>query len=576
MCTQPKKILNPTKVYKPANTKLYLHVPCCNCPDCRARYSSEWSTRIAKDIQDNITGRGVSIFGTLTYNNDWLPKFFYKDKDFAETGKLSSFDCFRHDDIKYWIHNIRRFFERRGLSKCVRVVVTCEYGHGESYVRLKRNGKRERRQGTWRPHYHFILHFNSDAVSLLDNGYKEGIFDFRNFDENGNAIPLDRPISLHQVVTHLNRPAFVRDNSVPAPFDENGVINSGFEQPWKEFIEQFWPFGFVRWSRSRAKGGPGIFVESSFAAEYCSKYINKDLNFYSTPKVKAYLFDDQGNIINERKKFAAHVLPKHWQSNGTGIGLVDLVLQDPDKALESGLDSYAHGLRSDLKNTKQRVPVPQYIVKKVFYDYEDGRFVLNDLGKQVKSRGFDRKVQKLCDTLSQYFDEQSLLTNIHNVDYALEQVGKHYKLSIFVDNLNELLKGRSILELALYAIAFRGKLAYNQDCLDFVDSLAESADLYLATKDSYINGLFDDVQIYNDVGYFINLRDYYPEEFHQLLTYDYCFRFRNFNKILENIDEVNNIIADCRQRAFDRHRDETQVFKHSDLNSNILYEYDFA
>lgn len=65
MCTRPITI---TKTYPLIGTKSYT-VPCGKCPDCRAKYQSEFAALSLLEAQD----AGTLSFYTFTYNDDSLP-----------------------------------------------------------------------------------------------------------------------------------------------------------------------------------------------------------------------------------------------------------------------------------------------------------------------------------------------------------------------------------------------------------------------------------------------------------------------------------------------------------------------
>ena len=59
-CYHPQKIVQDERI---------VYVPCGKCDGCLLHSANEWSQRVGNEIEGSLT----SIFGTLTYNNHYLP-----------------------------------------------------------------------------------------------------------------------------------------------------------------------------------------------------------------------------------------------------------------------------------------------------------------------------------------------------------------------------------------------------------------------------------------------------------------------------------------------------------------------
>lgn len=233
------------------------------------------------------------------------------------------------------------------------------------------------------------------------------------------------------------------------------------ERELKSLIERLWKYGFVRWSKPE---DGGIFVDSEFAARYVTKYVIKDIEFFSQPQVNAYLYDVDGNLIKDRWERFKPFAPHHWQSKSFGLSLTKYC--EDDSVFEDGLP---FNFIQDIKQGKDKVwRVPSYIERKLLYKDEpyfyhglddDGEpndmwfvhhsLVLNERGKRVKGQkfGFDYKLEKLV---------------IHNSDLCKVEnyrkySGPNYR-SDYLNSLLDLLQGKSWRYFSAWQLAFRGTL----------------------------------------------------------------------------------------------------------------------
>lgn len=172
-CLEPKRIINPY-------THEVVYAPCRKCAACLNAKGSHWSYR----VQQECKYHRYSLFGTLTYDNDHIP-YYYVDKDFnaytssfevdkgvynvLENVEPYSADIRLNHDIynrkfiipTFNIKDVQKFFKRlrskiayffkikniKNESQKIRYYLCAEYG-----------GK------TLRPHYHFILWYDSPTI----------------------------------------------------------------------------------------------------------------------------------------------------------------------------------------------------------------------------------------------------------------------------------------------------------------------------------------------------------------------------------------------------------------------------
>ena len=168
-CLNPKKIVNPY-------TGQLQYVPCGHCQKCAANAQLHWVERLRLESRC----WKYTMFGTLTYNDDCIPKMHYDGYTFTfldtkrcnpdlggymyykSDGCKTNFDeaylrdCLetRHGDINVLnVYDVQLFFKR------LRKLIKKEYGETIRIYYCGEYGKEN-----LRPHYHFLCWFNSESV----------------------------------------------------------------------------------------------------------------------------------------------------------------------------------------------------------------------------------------------------------------------------------------------------------------------------------------------------------------------------------------------------------------------------
>lgn len=226
--------------------------------------------------------------------------------------------CFNHYHIKVFLDNVRKYLLRKNVigRGDMSYFVACEYGSDENH--------------THRPHYHVNLSFKHK---------------------------IDYKI-LHDYVRQFWG-------------DVHGIIYPDVSSKDKS----------SKWYRSRYPKESEILARSNRGAgRYISKYVTKDIAFFDNPKVKEFL-NPQLKVDNpaeyklrylEIKRF----LPKHWQSKGYGIALLNIIKNDGKGIdyylrggrwydLESAGYSSSQGVKSDNLDKVPKYKVPFYILDKI-------------------------------------------------------------------------------------------------------------------------------------------------------------------------------------------------------------------
>lgn len=146
-------------------------------------------------------------------------------------------------------------------------------------------------------------------------------------------------------------------------FPPEYIEKSGFScvTHWMDFFQNLWHLGFVRKSKEY---GLWIDPRSDFAARYVSKYCTKEIDWFEQPDVQSFLYD---HGVNQQDRYEAikDFLPRHWQSKGFGIGLVEYCKDDI--VFKDGID---FNFLSDRNLGKKKLyQVPRYIKRKLLYDF---------------------------------------------------------------------------------------------------------------------------------------------------------------------------------------------------------------
>lgn len=168
MCTSPKKIRTPKKVFNADSDPLYYMVPCNHCAQCVSAKVSAWSLRSYYEWKYCKDNGGVALYITLTYAPNSLP---YCDLPTVD-GDSITVPCFCKRDIQNFLMRLRKYCQRH-YDCDVRYIVTSEYG-GEKH----------------RPHYHGVLFFSKNLYSHVIKGLVRNYwsFGFVNFGKKGGIV----------------------------------------------------------------------------------------------------------------------------------------------------------------------------------------------------------------------------------------------------------------------------------------------------------------------------------------------------------------------------------------------------
>lgn len=498
MCTRTIRITSPEKRYRPLVSRGYIDVPCGKCDECRNCAQQEWFVRLWQEMQTYSNFGGQSVFLTLTYNEQSLPRFSYIDE---ETGEVFNIPCFNKHDKDQFLNSMVQYFKRLGLTR-----KTTDSGLGLKFMVTSEYG--ESPDGTHRPHYHCVLLFPREYVEALN---------FQNVTQ------------------------------------------------WMDFFQKYWPHGFVRKSKKY-----GLFVSpsSDFAARYTSKYCTKDLDWFDQPEVNEFLYDEFGVKNEQRFNAIKDYLPKHWQSQGFGLGLSKYC--EDDIVFKDGIN---FDFLSDRKLGKtKKYPVPRYIKRKLLYDYdkETGKFTLNERGKSYNRDYVSEIIADSVERISKYISVGYLNTLAIPSEFYQQYQERFHDKDIFLGESSlcknfrdHLPEGVSLEDVCLYNKFIKGRVCHLDDFKEckwiykFLDPRkGKLKDICLYFQDiSFYDSMKKDVE-YSDG--FMRDKKFCPE---MLFFLDDLPVFKKIDLFLQRIEFLKDYISVRRNKIYREDLKRRKLFK---------------
>ena len=211
------------------------------------------------------------------------------------------------------------------------------------------------------------------------------------------------------------------------------ALSAELAKHWSEFVElcrKTWVYGFMFPKFSKIKNN---YVDNDGnislptlrdplkSAIYVSKYVTKDISYYSLPVVE--------NAFKAHPELARYYGPKHYQSNNIGISILKRI---DTSSVSDVVDKMTNGLTVDYSDSK--VPLPRYIQKKLFY-YNKFRGRISsttdkplydslptELFHSAYALYFERKVAHLCNSIKKVWSRYKLLHSdfvVPSVDLVL-------------------------------------------------------------------------------------------------------------------------------------------------------------
>lgn len=233
MCTRPIQL---NKRLLDGSFRTYT-VPCGKCPECRAKYQSEYAALSVLEANSC----GSLAFLTLTYNNDWLPVWYFRRVGDTPLycGVVRGSSCYpwqiddwskigccvmpsdngdavcpslNRDDIKSLMKKYRQDYFRRNGER-IDLRFSCFGEYGEKFHR---------------PHYHLVLYgLSRDEVNRLASKWSFGFVDVQyvtrfNSDGSDAFIKVSRYVSKYISKCEF-LPDFVKKGYAEPPRKQSSV-----------------------------------------------------------------------------------------------------------------------------------------------------------------------------------------------------------------------------------------------------------------------------------------------------------------------------------------------------------------
>lgn len=281
-------------------------------------------------------------------------------------------------------------------------------------------------------------------------------------------------------------------------------------------------------------------IDGHGALAYVAKYVCKDLDFEKVISGQVHSSYDGTPIDRLSKEDKKEMFPFHRQSNGLGISMVDL----PKKHLIDGVCKVPDKIQKF-----KYIPLPQYIDRKVFYDYDknDKCFKLNEEGVSMKIHRFNHNLYSVTKQLT------DLYNNVSEI-YTLEFSKKYVFLDsprLFKLEIDNLMKGRSFGDLARYICLYKDI----QDC--FPDKPL--------TPDFDRSFLIGRQIVYDSKFCLTDMKDSSVGQrylsYLQSNTFSKREEFRNFEEVITLFNDLNKYFCKNQQRLYFARQDEKSKLK---------------
>lgn len=385
MCYRPQNLLNPSLNFHEKFDRMYNHIPCGKCGECRVNLKNSFEARVYFEYLDTEKCGGYTFFQTFTYDQAHVPKKY---------GIL----CFDPRDYRLFSENFRTYLKNFGFSgDDYKVLWVSEYG-GEYF----------------RPHHHNLTFVKTPALTpdilVQAQEYAWAHFSMKR-DKNKKC---------------LREPLGYLDTNNPDPTRRSRI-------------------------QDRIVNGQG-------ALDYVAKYVCKDFDFERMVKgqiehqdgVSEYTGPDPDHMTTKEKN---QFFPFHRQSNGLGISMKDVI------SYEELLNGTCK-IPDKIQGTKV-VSLPQYIDRKVFYDYdkESKCFKLNEKGFEMKQLRSEHNRCSVAEQLrNTFYNVQNFITPAFYKHYPHITSPSDFKIDVI-----NLMAGRSFKQLADYIVVYKDTIDYFRD-----------------------------------------------------------------------------------------------------------------
>lgn len=413
MCLRPIKIRNKSLTIGQSDwTQYELTVPCMQCAECKQLMRDQWYLRAYWQAKYTFDNNGWVLFDTLTYDDAHLPHL--SDTLPQLRNSILDFPCFSHEHTRrFWV-DVRQALDRAGYRTDFSYFLCSEYGTDPTR--------------TNRPHYHILVY---------------------------NVDPALDPETMSNIIAKCWK--YGRTDGVPYKGSSYVVNRNVFGPRYDTDIPHM-----------------------QAVCGYVMKYITKDSDFESRIKYRLNTVMDRlvsekypNDVIDwqhdacfkeEYRKVKRLVSQFHRQSQH--FGEYALSNYDIEEILTSGVMDIP-----DCDSVVKHIPLPQYYSRKLFctqVKMEDGRrvWIPTELGKRYRYRRTYQGAALFCRRLNNWFNnlptsyilpsDEFFLPDGTKFTFSPEECQEAAKQ--VQRRFLELLHGRSMLDVATYAMFYRGRI----------------------------------------------------------------------------------------------------------------------
>lgn len=517
MCLSPIQIRNRSKYFNRTTLhKTLFSVPCGKCAECLAARKNEYYFRSYYQALDCWDHNGYCLFDTLTYNEENVPHIndFITDPD-IRFSSADNFTCFNYLDVRYFLVRLRRYLSYHGFNpkEKLKYFICSEYGEDPRY--------------THRPHYHVMFYVYDSSLdplflsNAIDRCWQKGITDGAPY--QGNTYVLQKRVFWRGAdELHMRSVCNYIGKYMTKDSEFTKTVNDRMEKLLRRIIykqnELIYTRNFFRQDHFPtdlfdSKAYDLIFDYERFAAAI-------------QQRAHADLADLNSKYIRDLTR---HVSQFIRQSQGFGLYMIEKLGKD-------FIFENACVEMPDQEQIVKRIPVPQYIVNKLFKEKKvdpltgEVYYGWSDYGNSYRMYHAEKGLLALEKKFVETFDPRNL--SEYFTDFQVDEIR---------NSLARYLHGYTVRDLLYYQKYMQGRFWMSDDEPDY-----ES--FYYVDQ----RGLYDDTCISRDEFF-----DSQRQPFHDA----YVIHDPYFDYALNLYQTVSYAIGKHKQKVYDHRVEQEKRYK---------------
>lgn len=325
-----------------------------------------------------------------------------------------------------------------------------------------------------------------------------------------------------------------------------------------QLLQKSWIYGFVMVSKKH-----GLEVRSVNGIQYCMKYCSKEQYWTKKYGVDKYIYGLKDRIANGDDeaeyilKDFRKCLPKHYQSVGFGMQLVDILSKDYDSLIDGRIDLSKFGF---ITKNKFKFTIPRYIKRKILFDKDEYN---TDIPSFINFDIFEQSFKKM-------------------IDDSLIRFSYLQSFSAFQNHFEPLRLSPYVLRNEWHKICYvrnhiKDMIIYNLVYRDVPINKADKAFGDIKFYTDFDNALFFS---FNQKFNFDEPREMYHSYldcFPELFTRDrYCFNdlpfFHPIDEAIKRIENLEEMMSRLAYSAWLKDEEDNADLYHSESQTYAIYE----